>query len=325
MNGGTVQQASLQLKAWVAPLTDIGPLFDRARNWLLALQTAGRVGDCQSQPAELEATCGRRGLAQKSRSPGAIRSWRSCDKRRSTATSWRALTAEDLKDPRRPRSSAHRRKASRRDRHFEFVGNRFQAPHSRAPCAAPAKVREVAAERRPVAIMFAAISAIGLYAAGSSRLDPEEVLHAILERFFAIVRRHRRQLRLGTDRQAISATPRWRCSSASRGHAGDGWPARRARRRSRSSRPSPRQLASALWRARPSMSGSPMGRGRGEAGSGSERRREYTRRGRGGQSRRPGLLGQSAEADETLVITEEIWRVTSRFRVNYEAPRRDTI
>ena len=92
-----------------------------------------------------------------------------------------SLTAEDLKDL-GVTIVGHRRKILDATATLNSSAP-LQAPHSEPPAPPPQKSAEVAAERRPVAIMFCDL--VG-YMRLSSRLDPEEV-HAILERFFAIV------------------------------------------------------------------------------------------------------------------------------------------
>ena len=92
-----------------------------------------------------------------------------------------SLTAEDLKEV-GVAVVGHRRKLLDAIATLNSSAP-LQAPHSEPPAPPPQKSAEVAAERRPVAIMFCDL--VG-YMRLSSRLDPEEV-HAILERFFAIV------------------------------------------------------------------------------------------------------------------------------------------
>jgi class 3 adenylate cyclase len=178
----------------------------------------------------------------------------------------------------------------------------LQSPRAEPP--PPQKSAEVAAERRPVAIMFCDL--VG-YMRLSSRLDPEEV-HAILERFFAIVDavvdsyggtidKH-----IGDAAMALFGAPR--------AYGDDGLRAVRAALEIQSAVPA--QLASASGALAVHV-----GLAMGEVVAsrvGSERRREYTVVGEAANLAAR-LLGQ-ARAGETLV-SEEIWRVTSRF-ADYE-------
>jgi len=214
-----------------------------------------------------------------------------------------SLTAEDLKDL-GVTIVGHRRKLLDAIATLNSLAP-LQAPHSVPPAPPPQKSAEVAAERRPVAIMFCDL--VG-YMRLSSRLDPEEV-HAILERFFAIVDaivdsyggtidKH-----IGDAAMALFGAPR--------AYGDDGLRAVRAALEIQSAVPA--QLASASGALAVHV-----GLAMGEVVAsrvGSERRREYTVVGEAANLAAR-LLGQ-ARADETLV-SEEIWRVTSRF-ADYEA------
>jgi class 3 adenylate cyclase len=215
------------------------------------------------------------------------------------------LTAEDLKDL-GVTIVGHRRKLLDAIAAFNS-STPLQAPHSEPPPAAPPpqKSGEVAAERRPVAIMFCDL--VG-YMRLSSRLDPEEV-HAILERFFAIVDsvvdsyggtidKH-----IGDAAMALFGTPR--------AYGDDGLRAVRAALEIQLAVPA--QLASASGALAVHV-----GLAMGEVVAsrvGSEKRREYTVVGEAANL--AARLLRQARAGETLV-SEEIWRVTSRF-ADYEA------